>query len=100
MLRAKEEGYDYIMYLAPDHVLPNKWLKVMYDVYTAGNLEGFLAFQARFPQKKKAEQVGEINGSPLYLEQCDNVYGCWFSGVRLLDIVGYINEEYKYYGSW
>lgn len=100
LIRVKEQGYDYVMIIAPDQVLPPRWLELMYNVYQAGNLEGFLAFQANLHQQKTVEQVGEINGQPLYLEHCDYVFGCWFFSTKYLDVVGYINEKYKIYGKW
>jgi len=100
LLRAKEEGYEYIQFLAPDHVMPNNWLKLIHDVYKLGGLDGFLAFQANLNQRKEVRKVGKIGEDDLYLEYCDYVFGCWFFNTRVLDIVGYINEEYKYYGKW
>lgn len=96
LLRAYEEEYDYIVVLAPDHVMPNRWLELMTSVYERAELKGFLAFQPSFIQEGKQMKV--VNNVPL--EYSDYVFGCWFFERELLDTVGFINEEYKYYGKW
>lgn len=95
LLRAYEEEYDYYVMIAPDIVLPPRWLELYYQVYSRGDLKGFLGFNWGLKQEKHIEVV---NGIPL--ERCDYVFGCWFFGKSVLDTIGFINEEYKIYGKW
>jgi len=95
LIRVKEQGYDYVAMIAPDMVMPNRWLDLYYNVYTRCKLEGFLGYNWGMPQNKIIE---DVNGVPL--EYSDYVFGCWFFSTKYLDIVGYINENYKMYGKW
>lgn len=96
LLRVKEQGYDYVAMIAPDMVLPNRWLELYHNIYTRCKLEGFLGYNWGMKQKDKKIEV--VENVPL--EYCDYVFGCWFFSTRLLDIVGYINPKYQIYGKW
>ena len=83
LLRVKEQGYDYVAMIAPDMVLPNRWLELYHNIYTRCKLEGFLGYNWGMKQKDKKIEV--VENVPL--EYCDYVFGCWFFSARLLDIV-------------
>lgn len=99
LLRVEEMGYEYIAMIAPDIVLPNHWLKLWYDVYKLCNLEGLVGYNWGLPQHKQFKKFDSDKGA-IYLEHCNQVFGCWFFSTKMLDKVGYINPAYKMYGKW
>jgi len=95
LLRVKEQGYDYVAMIAPDIVLPNNWLALSESIYSRCKLKGFLGYDWGYRQERNLEMIEQVP-----LQHSDNVYGCWFFSTKLLDKVGFINEEYKMYGRW
>ena len=95
LLRVKEQGYDYVAMIAPDMVMPNRWLELYLNIYEKAELKGLLGYNWGMMQQKQMEVVNDVP-----LEYCDYVFGCWFFSADFLDTVGYINEEYKMYGKW